>query len=178
MLVFDNNIIGTYSVDGSRLFSEVHSDMTGGKGLKLWHGKFWLDISKKICTMRVIKYQKTLPREVVQFVVGNVQVFSVSWTLPWGNWSNQACFELGVRLDNLWEVPSDIKYNSMTKNAKIKVIRKYRKMLKLFWATQILPSPSFFLSIQSGFLVIYWFAIELIPFNLIYRKQWHITSQP
>lgn len=100
------------------MFSEVHSDMTGGKGLKSWHEEFWLDSSKKICTMRVIKYWKT-SREVVQFVVGRVQASSINWMLPWPNWSNQACFELGIRLDDLWEVPSDIKYNSMTKIDKI-----------------------------------------------------------
>lgn len=48
--------------------------MMGDKGHKLWHGKFWLDINKKMCATWVTKYQKVLPKEVVQFFAGSVQV--------------------------------------------------------------------------------------------------------
>lgn len=56
MLAFDNSLTGGHSVDRSRLFSKVHSDMMGDKEHKLWHGKFWLDINKNIYATRVIKH--------------------------------------------------------------------------------------------------------------------------
>ncbi|KFV67078.1 hypothetical protein N307_01847, partial [Dryobates pubescens] len=44
-------------------------------GLKLEQGRFRLDIRRKFCTMRVVKYWNRLPRDVVE--APSLQTFKI-----------------------------------------------------------------------------------------------------
>ncbi|KFQ67974.1 hypothetical protein N335_06546, partial [Phaethon lepturus] len=66
---------GAYKRNGDRLFSRACSDRTRGNGFKLKEGRFRLDRSKKLFTMRVVNHWHRLPRQVVD--APSLEIFQV-----------------------------------------------------------------------------------------------------
>jgi len=55
---------GAYKTDGDKLFSRACCNRTKCNAFKLKEERFRLDIRKKFFTVRVVKHQHRLPREV------------------------------------------------------------------------------------------------------------------
>lgn len=52
--------------DGARLSSEVHSNGTRGTGPKQKHRKFYLNMKKNLCTLRMTEHWNRMSREAVE----------------------------------------------------------------------------------------------------------------
>ena len=75
---------GPYRKDGENIFSRACCDRTRSNGFKLREGRLRLDISKKLCTMRVVKHWHRLPR-------GVVYAPSLEAGQGWATWSSWRC---------------------------------------------------------------------------------------
>jgi len=74
---------GSYRKEGDGLFSRVCGDRTRGNGFQLKEGRFRLDIRKKSFIVKVVRYWKRLPRDVVD--APSLETFKLRLDLALGN---------------------------------------------------------------------------------------------